>query len=126
MAQCANHPDFLADFPRPRANIRLIKYADDITIYTSGPMVADPINGLKIYLSLVLNYIIKTDSVNGLTYRDTFHARFSRPPHTSTSEAGRPCSTTRKEAKGVSSDDGHPSHFHTKLQLYRSKGAATQ
>ena len=41
----------------PPPNITLIKYADDITIYTSGPVVADLINGLNIYLSQVLNYI---------------------------------------------------------------------
>ena len=50
-----NH--YLADFPTPPPNIKLIKYADDITIYTSGPVVADLINGLNIYLSQVLNYI---------------------------------------------------------------------
>ena len=47
---------YLADFPTPPLNIRLIKYADDITIYTSGPVVSDLINGLNIYLSQVLNY----------------------------------------------------------------------
>ena len=47
----------MADFPTPPPNIKLIKYADDITIYTSGPVVADLINGLNIYLSQVLNYI---------------------------------------------------------------------
>ena len=50
---------YLADFPTPPLNIKLIKYADDITIYTSGLVVADLINGLNIYLSQVLNYIIK-------------------------------------------------------------------
>ena len=50
---------YLADFPTPPPNIKLIKYADDITIYTSGPVVADLINGLNIYLSQVLNYIKK-------------------------------------------------------------------
>ena len=50
---------YLADFPTPPPNIMLIKYADDITIYTSGPVVADLINGLNIYLSQVLNYITK-------------------------------------------------------------------
>ena len=50
---------FLADLPTPPPNIRLIKYADDITIYTSGPVVADLINGLKIYLSQVINYMKK-------------------------------------------------------------------
>ena len=48
---------YQADFPTPPPNIKLIKYADDITIYTSGPVVADLINGLNIYLSQLLNYI---------------------------------------------------------------------
>ena len=48
---------YLADFPTQPLNIKLIKYADDITIYTSGPVVVDIINGLDIYLSQVLNYI---------------------------------------------------------------------
>ena len=47
---------YLADFPTPPPYIKLIKYADDITIYTSGPVVAGLINGLNIYLSQVLNY----------------------------------------------------------------------
>ena len=47
---------YLADFPTPPPNIKLIKYVDDITIYTSGPLVADLINGLNIYYSQVLNY----------------------------------------------------------------------
>ena len=42
---------YLADFPTPPPNIKLIKYANDITIYTSGSVVADLINGLNIYLS---------------------------------------------------------------------------
>ena len=46
---------YLADFPTPPPNIKLMKYADDITIYTPGPVVADLINGLYIYLSQVLN-----------------------------------------------------------------------
>ena len=48
---------YLADFPTPPPIIKLIKYADEITIYTSVPVVADLINGLNIYLSQVLNYI---------------------------------------------------------------------
>ena len=48
---------YLADFPTPPPNIKLIKYADDITVFTSGPVVADLINGLNIYLSQVLKYI---------------------------------------------------------------------
>ena len=46
-----------AEFPAPPPNIMLNKYADDITIYASGPVVADIFNGLNIYLSQVLNYI---------------------------------------------------------------------
>ena len=48
---------YLSEFPTPTPNIKLIKYAGDITIYTSGPVVADLINGLFIYLRQVLNYI---------------------------------------------------------------------
>ena len=47
----------LADIPTSPPNIKLIKYAGDITISTSGPVVSDLINGLNIYLSQVLNYI---------------------------------------------------------------------
>ena len=46
---------YLADFPTPPPNIKVIKYTDDITIYTS-PVMADLINGLNIYLSQVLYY----------------------------------------------------------------------
>ena len=52
---------YLADFPSPLPNIKLVKYADDITIHTSGPVVADLINGLNINLSQVLSYIEITD-----------------------------------------------------------------
>ena len=45
---------------------------------------------------------------------------------TSTSEVGRPSTTARKETKSVRSDVRHPSHFHTTLQQYCSKSAATQ
>ena len=48
---------YLVYFPTPPLNIKLIKYADDITIYTSGPVVADLINDLNMYMSKVLNYI---------------------------------------------------------------------
>ena len=50
---------YLADFSTPHPNIKQIKYADDITIYTSGPVVTDLINGLNIYPSQMLNYIKK-------------------------------------------------------------------
>ena len=48
---------YLANYSTPPPNIKLSKYADDITIYTSRPVVADLIIGLNIYLSFVLNYI---------------------------------------------------------------------
>ena len=48
---------FLADFPTPPPNIKQIKYADDITIFTFEPVMTDLINGLNIYLSQVVNYI---------------------------------------------------------------------
>ena len=40
---------YLTDFPTPPPNIKLIKCANDITIYTSGPVVADLINGLNLF-----------------------------------------------------------------------------
>ena len=67
---------YLADFSTPPLNIKLIKYADDITIYTSGPVVADLINDLNIYLSQVLIYIKIFYSVNDQIYSNTFHARY--------------------------------------------------
>ena len=117
---------YQADFPAPPPNIKLIKYADDITIYSSRPVVADLINDLNIYLSQVLNYIKKTDGVNGQVYNDTLHARYSRAPLTSKIEVGRRSTTARKEIKGVRSDVLHPSHFHTTLHQYCSKRAARQ
>ena len=113
-----------AGFSTQPPNIKLIKYADDITIYTSGPVVADLINGLNTYLSQVFNYINnnKTDNVCQI-YSNTFHTRYSRAPHTSTSEVDRTSTTALKEAKSVRSDVRHPSHLHTTLQQYRSKSA---
>ena len=100
---------YLADFPTPPPNIKLIKYADDISIYTFGPVVADLINGLNIYLSKCSTTQKKTVSMAK-----------------STSEVGRPSTTARNEAKSVWSDARHPSQFHTTLQQYRSKNAAAQ
>ena len=68
----------------------------------------------------------KTDGVSGQIYSNTFHARYSRAPLTSTIENGWQRTTARKEAKCVRSDASHPSHFHTTLQQYRGKSAATQ
>ena len=48
---------YLTDFPTQPPNIKLTKNADDITIYASGLVVADLVNGLNIYLSQMLNYI---------------------------------------------------------------------
>ena len=50
---------YLADFPIPPPNIKLIKYADVIAICTTGQVVADLINGINIYLSQVFNYVRK-------------------------------------------------------------------
>ena len=118
---------YLADFPTPPPNIRLIKYAEDITIYKSGKELADLINGLNIYMSQVLNYMEKkSDSVYGRNDSNTFHARYSRAPITSTSEVCRPSTAARKDAKSVRSDARHTYHFLTTLQPYRSKSAGTQ
>ena len=118
---------YLADFPTPPPNIKLIKNTDDITIYTPGSEVADQINGLNIYLSQVLDYIKEiTDSVNGCICSNTFHARYTQAPLTSTSEAGRPSTIAQEVAKSVRSDARHPLHFRTKLQQYRRKCASTQ
>ena len=119
---------YLADFPTLPPNIKLIKYADNIIIYTSGPVVTDLINGLNIYLPQVLNYI-NNKKLTVSTAKCTvtfFHARYSRAPHTSTSVVGRPSTTARKETKSVRSDAKHPSHFHTTPQLSWSRSAATQ
>ena len=61
---------YLTDFPTPHPNIKLIKHTDDITIYSSGPVVADLINGLNIYPSQVLNYI-NNNEINVLTAKST-------------------------------------------------------
>ena len=122
---------YLAVFPIPPPNIKLINYAVDITIYTSEPVVTELFNGHNIYIYIfVVNAQLhqqqKTDSVNGQICSNTFHAKYSRGPLTSTSEVGRPSTTVRKEIKSVRSDVRHPSHFHTTLQQYRSQSAATQ
>ena len=117
---------YLADFPTPPPNIKLIKYVDDITIYTSGPVVADLINGLNIYVVSAQLIKTTTDCVNSQIYSNTFHARYSRATPTSTSEVGRSSVTAQKEVKCVRSDARHQSHIHTTLQQYCSKSAAMQ
>ena len=84
---------YLADFPTPPQNIKRIMYADDITIYTSGPVVADQINGLNIYLSQALNYIKKKLTVSTAKSRATIFTPVFRAPLTSTSEVSRPSTT---------------------------------
>ena len=121
---------YLADFPTPRPNIKLIKYADDISIYTSGPVVADLINGLNIYLSQVLNYIKKkTDSVNGQSshrpvtlYTPDTHEHHLHPQVKLADQVLQLENKTNR----ARSDVRHQSHFHTTLQQYRSKNATTQ
>ena len=70
---------YLADFPTPPQRFMLIKYADDITTYTSGPVVADLINGLNIYLSQVLNYI-NSETLTVSTAKSTV-TRFTPDTH---------------------------------------------
>ena len=48
---------YLADFSTPPPNNKRIKYAHDITICTSGPVVTDVATGLNISLSQVINCI---------------------------------------------------------------------
>ena len=106
---------------------QMIKYADDISIYTSGPVVADLVNGLNIYLSQVLNYkAAKNRQCQRPNLHQHFFPKYSRAPPTSTCEVGRRSTTARKEAKGAKNDARHPSLFHTTLQQYRSNSAATQ
>ena len=73
---------YLADFPIPPPSI---KYADDITIYTSGPVVADLINDLNIYLLQVLNYIknkqltVSTAKSTVIHFTPETHERYLHP-----------------------------------------------
>ena len=99
-------------------------YADDITIYTSGPVVAGVINGLNIYLSQVFKYI----NNNKLTVQwPNLQWHFSRQMLTSTTYIHKWCWTIKYyRSKSARSDARHPSHFYTTLQQYRSKSAATQ
>ena len=116
---------YLADFQTPPSNIKRIKYADDIAINTSVPVVAYLINDLNI----CCNYTTtrkKTDRVNGQIYSNTFLVRYTRAPPTATSETSRPSTTALKEAKRVRSDARHLSHFLTTLQQFHSKSAAMQ
>ena len=118
---------YLADFPTPPPNMKLIKYADDITIYTSGPVVADLINGLNIYLSQVLNYInnkkltVSTAKSTVTLFTPDTHVHHLHPQ---VKLAGQVLPLKKKpKVLGVTR---HPSHFHATLQQYRSKSAATQ
>ena len=72
---------YLVDFPTPPPNIKLIKYADDITICTSGPVVDDLINGLNIYLSQVTNYINKKLTVSTAKYTVTLFTSDTHEHH---------------------------------------------
>ena len=119
---------YLADFQIPPPNIKLIKYADDIAICTSGPVVADIINSLNIYLSQVLNYI-SNKKLTASTAKSavTLFMPDTHEHHLHPQEKLDDRSTTaQKEFKSVRSDVRHPFHFHTTLQQYCSKSAATQ
>ena len=52
------------DIPTPPPNIKLIAYVVVITIFTSGPVVADLIKGLNIYLSCAQLHQKKTGKKN--------------------------------------------------------------
>ena len=118
---------YLDDFPTPPPNIKLVKYANDITIYTSGPVVTDLINCLNICLSQVLNCINNkkltvsmTKSMVTLFTPDTHEHHLH--PQVMLADQVLPFKNKPK-VFGVTLDT---SHFHTTRQQYRSKSAATQ
>ena len=121
---------YLADFPTPPPNIKLIKYADDITTYTSGPVVADQINCLSIYLSQVLNYINnKKLTVSTEKYTVTLFTPHTLEHHLHPQvKLADQLLPLEKKSKvlGVTSVTPNTSHFHTTLKQYRSKSAAAQ
>ena len=47
---------YMADFPVPPEGIKVIIYADDVTIYTSGPDPEDLVDRLNRYIEMVCNY----------------------------------------------------------------------
>ena len=115
---------YLAEFPTPPPNIKLIKYADGTTINISGQVVADLINGLNIYLSQVLNY--KKLTVSAAIFTVTFFMPDTHEHHIHPQVKQADQVLHQKKSKCVRSDARHTSHFHTTLQQYRSKSAATQ
>ena len=46
----------MAEFPVPPEGIKIIIYADDVTIYTSGPDPEDLVDKLNRYIETVCNY----------------------------------------------------------------------
>ena len=118
---------YLTDFPKPPPNIMLIIYADDIIICTSGPVVADLINGLKFYLSQVLNYInnkrltVSTATSTGTLYTPVVHEYYL---HSQVKLADQVLPLENKpNVLGVCYTSSSLSHT---LQQCRSKSAATQ
>ena len=115
---------YLANFPTPPPSIRLIKYADDITIYTSRPVMADLINGLNIYMTQVLNYInnkkltVSTAKSTVVFFTPDTHKHHLHP-QMKLADQVLPLENKPK-VLGVTLD----THL-TTLQQYRSKSAAT-
>ena len=73
---------YLADFPTPPPNIKLIEYADNIVIYTSGPVVTDLISSLIIYLTRVFNCINNNKfTVSTAKYTVTFFSPDTHEHH---------------------------------------------
>ena len=115
---------YLADFSTPPPNIKLTKYVDDITIYTSRPVVADLINGVNIYLPQVLDYkkmtLLTAKSTVTIFTPDTHEHQ----PHPQVKLVDQ--ELPLEKTPSVRSDARHTSHFHTTLQQHRSKSAAMQ
>ena len=113
----------LADFPTPPPNIKLIEYADDITICTSGPVVADLIIGRNIYLLQVLIYIKKILTVSTAKCIITLFTPDTHEHHLHPEV--KLADQVLPLEKRPRSDARHPALFHTTLQQYRCKRAAT-
>ena len=119
---------YLADFPTPPPNIKMIKYADDIAICTSGQVVADLINGHNMYLSQGLNYIninktyvLTAKSTATLFTPDTHEHHF----HPQVNLADQVLQLEKKpNVLGMTLR--HSVHFYTTLPQYRGKSAAKQ
>ena len=114
---------YLADFPSPPPSIKLIKYADDITIYTSGPVVADLIMASthicrKCSTTSATKNLVSTAKSTVTLFAPNTHEHYLHPQVTLADQV-LPLKSARSDAR-------HPSHFYTTQQQYCSKSAATQ